>query len=69
MSMHGQTPKQVPYADLKVGQKYRIKYEAAGTFIDLTGTIGMKDEKQVLIIMNNAGGKLVSENLTFYTTA
>ncbi len=45
MSMHGQTPKQVPYADLKVGQKYHVRYEAAGTSIDLTGTIAIKDER------------------------
>jgi len=66
--MHGQTPKQVPYADLKVGQKYHVRYEAAGTSIDLTGTIAMKDDKKVLVILNNAGGKLVGESLKFYTT-
>lgn len=65
--MHGQQPKEVPYADVKVGQKYKVRYEAAGTFIDLIGTISMKEDQQILVILESAGGKLRGEKLKFFT--
>lgn len=66
MSMQGQQPVEVPFSDVKVGQQYRIRFESAGTYIDLTGTVSMKEDGQLLVIISNAGGKLRGDKLKFF---
>ncbi|HEY9777076.1 MAG TPA: hypothetical protein V6C81_25140 [Planktothrix sp.] len=66
MSMQGQQPVEVPFSEVKVGQKYRVRYEVAGTYIDLTGTVSMKEDGQLMIILANAGGKLRGDKIKFF---